>query len=505
MRVATYRRISTDEEHQPYSLEAQSDRLAAYVASQDGWDRVRDFSDQCSGATLERPGLQRALREASAGRFDLLLVYRVDRLARSVRGLAQIVEDLDRAKVAFRSATEPFDTTTSAGRMMVQMLGVFAEFERATIVDRVVAGMERKASRGLWTGGNLPFGYVRDAATGFLTPEAAEAAVVPLIFRRYAQRHDGARAIAEWLNNRGHRTRLGKLWSPQAVLTVLRNRVYIGDVFFRGTHHSAPHPKVVDEDLFKTVQAILVERGDSPTLRRSNSTDYLLSGLVTCGLCGHHYIGTAAHGRNGRYRYYTCWSRTRYGKDHCAAERIPATDLDDAVVAAISETFDQTDLVTEAAVRAAQEADAQRPQHADQLEHVAKEIAATEESIERYLTAFEAKTMPENQCGPRVRSLSDRLTQLRLRQGELRAAIEDTASASLDTAAVVKLREQILNTFRNGGDTAARKAVIRMVIQEVKVENKDEILSTFKLPSAGAVRVENGLVPPAGIEPASTD
>lgn len=130
MRVATYTRISTDEAHQPYSLEAQADRLVSYIKSQDGWSPARQFIDQKSGATLERPGLERALAEARARRYDLLLVYRVDRIARSVRTLAQILEELDESGVSFRSATEPFDTSTPGGRMFVQMLGVFAEFER---------------------------------------------------------------------------------------------------------------------------------------------------------------------------------------------------------------------------------------------------------------------------------------------------------------------------------------------------------------------------------------
>lgn len=120
MRIATYTRISTDEAHQPFSLEAQDTRLRAYVASQDGWELVRTFTDQMSGATVERPNIQRALNEARAGRFDLLLVYRVDRFSRSVRGLAQLLDELDKAGVAFRSATEPFDTTAPAGRMMVR-------------------------------------------------------------------------------------------------------------------------------------------------------------------------------------------------------------------------------------------------------------------------------------------------------------------------------------------------------------------------------------------------
>ncbi len=162
MKVATYTRISTDEERQPFSLEAQTDRLKANITSQDGWRLVASFTDQVSGKTLSRPGLQQALAEARLGRFDLLLVYRVDRLSRSVRGLAQILEDLEGAGVSFRSATEPFDTTTAAGRMMVQLLGVFAEFERESIVERTVAGLQKKASRGEWTGGQTPYGYTYD-------------------------------------------------------------------------------------------------------------------------------------------------------------------------------------------------------------------------------------------------------------------------------------------------------------------------------------------------------
>ena len=148
MRVATYTRISTDEEHQPFSLEAQAHRLGSYIQSQDNWQLVHRFTDQMSGSTLERPGLQQALAYARVKRYDMLLVYRVDRLSRSVRGLAQLLEELDHAGVSFRSATEPFDTGTAAGRMMVQMLGVFAEFERGIIRERVLSGLARARAKG---------------------------------------------------------------------------------------------------------------------------------------------------------------------------------------------------------------------------------------------------------------------------------------------------------------------------------------------------------------------
>ena len=145
----------------------------------------------------------------------------MDRFARSVRGLAQLLEETRCRRGRFRSATEPFDTTTPAGRMMVQMLGVFAEFERATIVDRVIAGMERKAARGGWCGGSRPFGYASDPATGFLVPIETEAPLVPLIFDRLRPQPEGARSCCQ-LAERGRTLapRPDGPWSHTSVLTL---------------------------------------------------------------------------------------------------------------------------------------------------------------------------------------------------------------------------------------------------------------------------------------------
>jgi site-specific DNA recombinase len=193
VRVGVYVRRSTDDEHQPYSIEAQDTRLAAYIGSQPSWRQEARFADDASGASTHRPGLQRALAAARAGMIDVLLVYRVDRLTRSLRDLVTLLDDLDRAGVVFRSATEPFDTATAMGRMLVQMLGMFAQFERDTIIDRVIAGMERKAAAGKWKGGRRPFGYRVDPATSILVPDVGEAAVVRLIFDAYTRNRLAAR------------------------------------------------------------------------------------------------------------------------------------------------------------------------------------------------------------------------------------------------------------------------------------------------------------------------
>src|SRR5437588_2639224 len=313
VRVATLTRRSTDEEHQPYSIEAQDTRLDAYIRSQEGWQLVHKYTDDMSGTILDRPGLQRALSDARLRRYDLLLVYRVDRMARSVRLRAQVLEELDKAGVTFRSATEPFDTSTPAGRLMVQMLGVFAEFERATIIDRVVAGMERKAARGGWNGGSVPWGYRYDRATGGLEVSPDEAPLVPAIFDQYLNRRLGARSIASWLNERGHRTRGGKPWSFKLLFTVLRNRVYLGEIPFRDQWYPASHPALVDVDVFNRVQALLDERGGDHATRRTNPSDYLLGRMLVCAACGRHHLGTAPQGKIYNDRDYTCYPRHQYG------------------------------------------------------------------------------------------------------------------------------------------------------------------------------------------------
>ena len=503
MRVATYTRISTDEAHQPYSLDAQAERLAAYIASQDGWRHVRSFTDRKSGATLDRPGLRRAMQEAHAGRYDLLLVYRVDRLARSARGLAQVLEELEQAGAAFRSATEPFETATAAGRMMVQMLGVFAEFERATIIDRVVAGMERKAARGGWAGGGPPYGY--DLKDGALVVNKREAPLVRVMFQRYALQREGARALAMWLNEQGHRTKQGRPWSHTSVLTVLRNRAYVGEVFFRGTHYPGQHQPIIDAKLFDTAAALLADRAGDKTKRAAQSPDYLLGGLVVCQHCGKRFVGNAAHGSRYRYRYYTCFSRHRYGTTTCAAERLPAGELDHAVLDALMTLYDGSELFTRAISTAATRQRKQCKQWQAELVTVDADLAKAEQAVERYLLAFENGSLPEAACADRVRTLAAKIAQLRDRRTELAGLLEAPVPKAPSSSDLKALRAEIRRAITTGTDED-RKRLLQALVHEIRVDARDHIVPVFKDPASFAtaqVRTLEDLVPPAGIEPAT--
>jgi site-specific DNA recombinase len=471
-RVAIYTRISTDEEHQPYSLEAQSERLASYVSSQDGWEVVRRFSDQMSGSTLERPQLQCALDESRLGRFDLLLVYRVDRLSRSVRGLAQILEELDQAKVVFRSATEPFDTGSPAGRMMVQMLGVFAEFERATIIDRVVAGMERKAARGGWLGGTIPFGYRRNAETDTLEPHDTEAPLVPVIFDLYVNKGLGCRAIANWLNEGGSRTRGGRLWSHMSTMTVLRNEAYLGRVNFRDKVYAATHPPLIEEPTLLAAQVLLADRGANYSHRRSNGSDYLLGGLPTCTPCGSKFIGTAARGHRYRYRYYTCHRRNRYGTKGCPSERLPADELDQAVLNVIRDVLTDSDLLDEALDQARRRIPAATSQLKEQQVAAEAEIRKTEEAIERYLLAFEAGTMKAPDCATRLEALKHRLEELQQHSAEL--TLSGAAYLGQTTGPCVSADQILFQAFETT-PVIRLKPLIQALVSQVHVDSRDGV------------------------------
>jgi site-specific DNA recombinase len=495
MRIATYTRISTDEDRQPFSLGAQAERLDAYARSQDGWRIVRRFTDRASGATLERPGLDRALEEAAAGVCELLLVYRVDRLSRSVRQLAQVAEELERSGVALRSATEPFDTSSPAGKMMLQMLGVFAEFERATIVERITTGMERAASEGRWVVGRVPYGYLRDPQTKLIHPNEPQAAVVRRIFQMYTEGRMGAEAIAKVLNAEGHRTKNGVAFARPIVLAILSNPIYAGKVGFRGRIHPGLHEAVVDPGSFEEAGRILAERGESQALKRAHPTNFLLSGVIRCGRCRKAYVGTSAHGRNGLYRYYVCSTRYRYGTEFCPGERLPKDALEEAVIDQMGDVYRDSSLI--GAALATVKANERRPaeEAAVRLAAVGQELAGAKRALDRYFAAFEEGSLSAADCQDRIAGLKVKIDALQAEEASLALKASDEEpepSSAVDVAAWA----QDLGVLLRAGSAQQRKALFRVLVKEIRVMSREEIHPSYKIP--GLVRAPDGQVDPRG-------
>jgi site-specific DNA recombinase len=517
VRVGIYVRRSTDDENQPYSIEAQIERLLAYIASQPGWQLVDRFSDDASGATTERKDLQRALTAAHMGLIDVLLVLRVDRFSRDLRDLVMLLDELDQAGVVFRSATEPFDTATPMGRMLVQMLGTFAQFEREVIIDRVIAGMEAKAQQGKWKGGKRPYGYQVDNKNHILIIDKHEAVIVRLIFDLYTKDRLGARSIATILNQRGHRTTSEGRWSAQQILRILSNRVYLGELTFRNITKTDTHPAIIDTNTWTQAQTILDARGQNPAHRAANSHDYMLTGRLRCPQCGKAMIGTRATGRNKTYRYYTCYNLARYDTTKCNFPRLDADDIDTTIITALGGFYRNHHTLIHDVIT-----DAQRQHHAahtdrhTELANIQTELTKTNQAIDRYLTAFERGTLDETLVADRLTQLRDKTKQLRIRHDELTLTL-DTPPTAPSTATLDQITEHI-TTIINTGSANQRKALIENLVDHVTITGPDRLIPVFRIPQphtpnsatasppaetppTGPVRTPTTLVELTGLEP----
>jgi site-specific DNA recombinase len=410
--------------------------------------------------------------------MDLLLVYRVDRLSRKVRQLAQLAEELDRIGVVLRSATEPFDTGSAAGRMMLQMLGVFAEFEHATIVDRVTAGIERRAKEGKWATGRLPFGYRRNEAKDVIADERT-APIVRRIFELYASGRLGTAAIARQLADE-QAAAPPSGWQPAVVQFVLQNEAYLGRLLWRGESLPGLHEPLVDELSFQRAQRLLRERGEDMALRRSNPGDYLLSGLVRCGRCRRAYVGASARGNGGLYHYYACSGRQKLGRKGCDGERIPRDKLEAAVIHQLAALYRDGALIRDALDAAAAKARAAQPVLAEQRRALADETRRAERALARYYAAFESGDLDTTRFEARVPALETRLDALREQDADLAEKLAPQATTSPDAAELAAVADNLETTISTAEPRQA-KALLRLLIKDLRVNGRREILPTYRV------------------------
>jgi Recombinase/Recombinase zinc beta ribbon domain len=271
--------------------------------------------------------------------------------------------------------------------MMLQMLGVFAEFEHATIVDRVTAGLERRVREGRWVSGRAPYGYPR--ANGLLVPDPVKAPIARRIYQLYAEGKLGTTAIARQFEAEGAPAPRKQGWSPNALQLILANPAYLGLIRWKESLFEGLHEPLVDEELFEKAQQILRRRGEDASLRRGNPSEFLLSGLVRCDHCGRAYVGTSAHGRRSRYTYYACSTRYKYGSAKCCGERLSKDRLEAAVLSQLAELYRDGRLIEQALAPAATHTAEERPRVEERIEATRIDIARVERKLQRYFEAFE--------------------------------------------------------------------------------------------------------------------
>ena len=355
VRCAIYTRKSTDQglEQDFNSLDAQYEASQAYICSQThaGWTLLRVKYDDggFSGGDTDRPALQRLLADVQAGKIDVIVVYKVDRLTRSLADFAKLVELFDQHNVSFVSVTQQFNTTTSMGRLTLNVLLSFAQFEREVTSERIRDKISASKRKGLWVGGMAPLGY--DTKDRRITVNEADR--VRTIFRRYVEL-GSLNLLMSDLRKRGIVTKVRTLRSGEKVggipftrgplAHLLRNRFYIGEVTFKGEVLKGEQTPIVDNDLFNAVQTKLTEQTNNHKATRTNS-EALLTGRIFDDR-GNRM--TPSHARKGgmKYRYYLS-SAVLHGVANRAGSvnRVPAAEIEALVIRTLREHLDPLPLI----------------------------------------------------------------------------------------------------------------------------------------------------------------
>lgn len=351
LRCAVYTRKSSEEglEQDFNSLQAQREACEAYIKSQrhEGWVILPTPYDDggYSGGSLDRPAIKKVLEDVEARAIDIVVVYKVDRLTRSLTDFARMVEIFDAAGVSFVSITQQFNTTTSMGRLTLNVLLSFAQFEREVTGERIRDKITASKQKGMWMGGWVPIGYDRKDRT--LTINEPEAKTVRMIFDLFLKLRSVRKVQAELsrlkLRTKAYPTPHGRAtgglpFARGHIYRILSNPLYIGEIEHKGARHQGLHPPIIGRDLWKKVQDLLTDNRHSHRTRQNAKSANLLAGLVY-DEAGTRLVSTHTNKKGKRYRYYVANNQSERSADRNKAHtiRISAPELDQAVVAGLSD------------------------------------------------------------------------------------------------------------------------------------------------------------------------
>lgn len=407
--TAIYARVSTEEQTENFSINAQLDLLRGYCRSM-GYEIYREYVDPgFSGATQDRPALQKLLEDAEKGCFKMVLVYRIDRFFRSVKDLLIVVDHLDRLGIAFRSITEPFDTSNPIGKFMLSLLGSIAQLERDTFVERSRMGKIRRAQEGYVVISRPLLGYDYDREKKQLVINEEEAETVRLIFREYLKADASTLKIARLLDSLGRPTKRGGKWNGERVYAVLTQPAYAGDWYFK--HRSkddpsgwvrVPVPPIIDRATFERAQELLKERRNM--IHRTTPREYLLRGLLKCRRCGWNMGGNTddyyrkhkkkTNRPTKRAFYYRCLRNINSlhypdrNLGHCDAPWVRGKELEENVLKLLTEILSDPQRLKEAIGQHDEAAARSRVKAESRIRELEKLIARAENEKDRLLAAY---------------------------------------------------------------------------------------------------------------------
>ncbi len=358
-RCAIYTRKSSEEglEQSFNSLDAQREAAEAYILSQkhDHWEMVpTQYNDGgFSGGNTERPGLKKLLADIDDGKIDVVVVYKVDRLSRSLNDFAQLMDKFDKQEISFVSITQQFNTTTAMGRLTLNVLLSFAQFEREVTGERIRDKISASKKKGMWMGGRTPIGF--ETIDRLLVAKVEEAQLIHQIFTRFVEL-GSVTLLCKELKAKGHltkrhQTRAGEFvggvpFSKTSIYKILNNRIYLGEIKHKDQHYPGQHDAIIDEELWEAVHTSLSNESKTRQTTSKVSSPAPLKGLLF-GPDGKSMTHTHSTRRGRRYRYYITHTANKNGHKDCPIKMVRAGEVEGIVFDQLKAIFRQPKMIVE--------------------------------------------------------------------------------------------------------------------------------------------------------------
>jgi site-specific DNA recombinase len=484
IRCVIYSRVSTEEQADKFGLASQQTEMRKYARTA-GYAIAHEFADDgYKGGDLVRPGLTKIRALIRSRAIDVFIVYDPDRLARKLAHQLILTEECEKAAVRLEFVTMP-NADSMEGRLLLNVRGVIAEYEKEKIRERTLRGRREKARQGFVVGGRRPYGYKVDA--GHYVVHETEAKVVVLIFDWLVNERMPIRAIIERLNEQGHQPHTSPKWATSSISRLLRNEIYTGRFFYnrrqrveldrapgdlrrnkRLQHHWRPEtewivqdaPPIITPELFNAAQARL-KLNSAHCSGRPSKTFYLLRGLLRCGRCGRRYAGSPIFGD----RYYRCGGHQRLAKPRCFAPVIAAHRIEDFVWTHLVQLLSNPVLLAEKlAEQGSREEDLQK-----QLVQIEGQIGTIRRKQERLLEAMLDGSLPMPGLKQKAKELEG--TRISLEQASAQTKARLSLQQDQEQLGQTALRYcQLLSNSVQRLDLVARQTLLRALLDEVKMD-----------------------------------
>lgn len=443
VRCAVYTRKSTTEglDSDFNTLDAQREACEAYILSQrsEGWLTISEHFDDggFTGGNLDRPALKKLMTDISHGKIDCVVVYKVDRLSRSLLDFARLIEVFDRHQVAFVSVTQQFNTATSMGRLVLNVLLSFAQFEREIISERTSDKMCAARRKGKWLGGPPVLGYDLDRERKKLIVNPSEATIVQELFALYLQKQS-MREVAKEANVRGWTTkshttkkgieRRGLPFDKARLQRILSNVMYVGLINHKGEALPGEQEPLVDREIFKQVQELIKQNRHSGSRPYRHKHTALLKKLLHCGKCGAAMGHTYAKKGPKLYFYYLCVTNHKQGIHACDTPALPAADIETHVVGMIRRIGQNPELITQVCHQTRERLKTEQMELENDKVRLTTESNRQNAQIESSLTIARNLTVPSQAVAAQLRAEEELRIQINSQLSTTNEALQQLGS-----------------------------------------------------------------------------